>query len=106
MKQKFPEGTLFKLHNKIDEEFKVASTKPFFSEFGNVDNFKPETREELLNKLPKQVIGKNGKIIPIRDEVQKNFEKFDPKSVGKQEDKVAWSSLFLILVRIGRWSYH
>ncbi len=56
-------------------------SKEFLVEFGSVDGYKPETREELLNKLPKQII-KNGKIIPIRDEIQKNFEKNDAKTIA------------------------
>jgi hypothetical protein len=81
LKHKYPEGTLFKLFNKLSEEFKVGMSKEFLVEFGSVDGYKPETREELLNKLPKQII-KNGKIIPIRDEIQKNFEKNDAKTIA------------------------
>jgi hypothetical protein len=51
----------------------------------NIQNFesvdenalKPQSKEEFLEKLPKNVI-KNGKIIPVRDEIAK---KFDGKSI-------------------------
>lgn len=74
LKQKYPDGVLFKFYNKVEEEFKLGSDKAFIKDFSVMDDkgYLPETREELLNKLPKNVI-KNGKIIPIRDEIAKNF---------------------------------
>jgi hypothetical protein len=39
----------------------------------NKNDFKPMSKEEFLNKLPKNVI-QNGKVIPIRDEIGKMFE--------------------------------
>jgi len=65
---------LFKFYNKVDQDFKTCQEKGFINDFGTDDRgYIAETREELLNKLPKNVI-KNGKIIPIRDEIAKNFK--------------------------------
>jgi len=89
LKQKYPDGTFFKLFNKLDTEYKNAATKNFMMDFGGLEekDIVPESREDLLNRLPKQIISKNGKIIPIRDEVAKTFEKNDGKQVSHPADK-------------------
>ena len=74
LRQRYPDGVLFKFYNKVDQDFKTCQEKGFINDFGTDDRgYIAETREELLNKLPKNVI-KNGKIIPIRDEIAKNFK--------------------------------
>ena len=89
MRQKYPDGTFFKLINKIDLDFKDATKNN--SDFATLEGqgMQIDSREDLLNRLPKQVI-KNGKIISVRDEIAKTFEKNDAKRAGvATDDKVS-----------------
>lgn len=69
LKHKYPEGTLFKLVVKVEEDFATSimnSNK--VNDVNNIEDriFKPLSKEAFLNELPREVI-KNGKIIPVRE---------------------------------------
>ena len=76
LKHKYPEGTLFKLIVKVDEDFgsSIATTGNNINDLGSVEDriFKPLSKEAFLNELPREVI-KNGKIIPVRDAIAKKL---------------------------------
>ena len=69
LKHKYPEGTLFKLVVKVEEDFatSIANTNKV-NDVNNIEDriFKPLSKEAFLNELPREVI-KNGKIIPVRE---------------------------------------
>ena len=74
LQKNFPEGTLLKAVDKLEEEYNPNN----YDKITNCNNFdekalKPMSKEEFLSKLPKNVI-KNGKIFTIRDEIAKKFE--------------------------------
>lgn len=85
MKHKYPEGTLFKLVIKVDEDFgsSIAATNNINS-LGSVEDriFKPLSKEAFLNELPREVI-KNGKIIPVREAIAQKIG--NPKQIEFQE---------------------
>jgi hypothetical protein len=100
LKHKYPEGTLFKLIVKVDEDFgaSIATTAANINDLGSVEDriFKPLSKEAFLNELPREVI-KNGKIIPIRDAIAKKLN--DPSQpIAKQVKKKNCS--FKILMNI------
>jgi len=69
LKHKYPEGTLFKLVVKVEEDFATSiANSNKVNDINNIEDriFKPLSKEAFLNELPREVI-KNGKIIPIRE---------------------------------------
>ncbi|KRX01435.1 SEP domain [Pseudocohnilembus persalinus] len=92
LKQEFPNGTLLKIIDKTDQKY--STEKGQQQKFGelngnnvNDDELKPMSKDEFLNKLPKQVI-KNGNLIDIRGEIAKKFDaNNDIQSKEKQAEK-------------------
>ena len=75
LKRIFPDGTLLKVIDKIDEAYTSDKTNGNINDIHNIyeNDLKPQTKEEFLNQLPKTVIH-NGKAIAIRDDIQKKLE--------------------------------
>ena len=76
LKYKYPNGTFLKVIDKTDEKY--SYDKNISSNLQDVNKIeenklKPQSKDEFLEKLPKNVI-KNGKVVPIRDEIAKKFE--------------------------------
>jgi hypothetical protein len=74
LKSKFPNACLFKFINKIDEDYSTKAFEGRMHGFASIDEqaLRPQTKEEFLANLPKNII-KDGKIISVRDEIAKKF---------------------------------
>ena len=69
-----------KVTDKIAEKYSDESSEEGITTMESKENneFKPPSKEEFLNKLPKQVI-KNGKVINIRGEIEKRINGMSEK---------------------------
>jgi hypothetical protein len=70
LKGKYPNGVFLKVVDRLAERYSEDSSDENVVSFeSKVDrDFKPPSKEEFLQKLPKSII-KNGKVIKIRDEI-------------------------------------
>lgn len=70
LKGKYPDGVFLEVRDRTNEQYDASGENngERISTFGSQknDEFKPQSAEEFLNKLPKNVI-KNGKVVKIRD---------------------------------------
>ena len=86
LRHKFPEGTLFKLITKVEEDFAASMTNnKQINDIGSFEDriFKPLSKEAFLNELPREVI-KNGKIVPIRDAIAQKIGFVPTESPSKE----------------------
>jgi len=90
LKEKFPNGTLLKIVDRLGENYEPSKEKePSIKNFENIDdmNLKAQTREEYLSKLPSAVI-KDGIVIPIRSEISKKLGGPSPPIQSSPTDTV------------------
>lgn len=70
LKGKYPDGVFLEVRDRTNEQYDASGENngESINTFGSQknDEFKPQSAEEFLNKLPKNVI-KNGKVVKIRD---------------------------------------
>ena len=102
LRHKFPEGCLFKLITKVEEDFaasmaSMANNKQI-NDIGSFEDriFKPLSKEAFLNELPREVI-KNGKIVPIRDAIAQKIGFVPTQSPTKEVKESAFSFLNLYI---------
>lgn len=73
LKGKYPNGVFLKVVDRVGERYVEESSEGVASLEGKDDrDFKPPSKEEFLQKLPKSIL-KNGKVIKIRDEIEKRL---------------------------------
>lgn len=71
LKKQFPNGTLLSMVDKTDEDY--DNEKLNACNIHNVDEnqLKPISKQEYLDKLPKQVITSKGNVVEVRSEISK-----------------------------------
>lgn len=83
LKKKYPEGVPLKPVDMVDETFTEKTLQnPKFKELADLDGLKPKSKKEFLNQFPKSVM-KNGKQVPIREELEKKFQETQEIDVNK-----------------------
>ena len=85
LKKKYPEGVPLKPIDRVNEVYNPNDKKK--KQIKGVEDFENEpvtgmSKEEFLNQFPKNVI-KEGKIIPIREELEKKFKETKKLDVSK-----------------------
>ena len=91
LKKKYPEGVPLKPIDRVDEVFNPNEEKKK-QQYKGIDDFDKDPvtcidKKEFLDQFPKNVI-KDGKIIPIREELEKKFKEtgmIDVKKLNSNE---------------------
>ncbi len=82
LKKEFPDGAIIKVIDKTEDTFKEEDPNQRVKVFADLElkEAMAPSKEEFLSQFPKHLL-KNGRVIPLREELEK---KFDPmKSLSK-----------------------